>query len=198
MSIERPQEALDARLSQLAPLQDPVRRSLYLYVAAQPHEVGREEAAGAAGVSRALAAFHLDKLVDAGLLEASFRRLSGRSGPGAGRPSKLYRRSAREHHLSVPPREYELAAELLAQAAEEPGETPARSLAGVARRFGERLGREALAALGRRPSLKRRAAALPEVLGSCGYQPYREGTELRLRNCPFHSLAERHRDLCAA
>ena len=85
---EPPPASLDDRLAAIALLQDPARRSLYLFVASSPDEVGRDEAAAGVGVQRALAALHLDKLVDAGLLDATYRRLSGRSGPGAGgRPS---------------------------------------------------------------------------------------------------------------
>ncbi|MCP9947823.1 helix-turn-helix domain-containing protein [Actinomadura madurae] len=105
----------------IALLQDPLRRRLYEFVAAQGREVGRNEAAEAAGVARTLAAFHLDKLVDAGLLEAGSRRLTGRSGPGAGRPAKVYRRSAVERDVSVPARDYRTAAGLLAEAAEAAG-----------------------------------------------------------------------------
>ena len=85
---------LAERLADMGPLADPLRRSLYLFVAAQGHEVSRDEAAAGTGISRSVAAFHLDKLVDGGLLEASFRRLGGRTGSGAGRSSKLYRRSS--------------------------------------------------------------------------------------------------------
>ncbi|TDE18841.1 transcriptional regulator, partial [Actinomadura sp. 6K520] len=105
----------------IALLQDPVRRRLYEFVAAQGREVGRNEAAEAAGVARTLAAFHLDRLVDAGLLEAGSRRLTGRSGPGAGRPAKVYRRSPGERGVSVPARDYRTAAGLLAEAAETAG-----------------------------------------------------------------------------
>ncbi|HVM01601.1 MAG TPA: hypothetical protein VM263_02945 [Acidimicrobiales bacterium] len=90
-------------------------------------DVGREEAACAVGVDRSLAAFHLDKLVERGLLEATYRRLSGRTGPGSGRPSKLYRRSARQHELTLPPRRYELAARLLVEGVESSGEGRAAS-----------------------------------------------------------------------
>ena len=189
-------EDLSERLAELGALAEPTRSALYLYVAAQPHEVGRDEAATATGVTRAQAAFHLDRLVEDGFLETSYRRLSGRSGPGAGRPSKLYRRSARQHAVSLPPRDYELAANLLAQAIDEAPNRPARSSLGrVARRFGEAVGREVSAALGRRASRERRMAALAEALGRHGYEPYRRGAELRLGNCPFHALAQSHTDL---
>lgn len=187
---------LDERLARLGALAEPTRRSLYLYVAAQRHDVGRDEAAAALGISRSQAAFHLDHLVEHGFLEASYRRLSGRSGPGAGRPSKLYRRSSRQHDVSLPPRDYELAAELIAQALEEALKRPAGPPLGrVARRFGEAIGAEIHAGLGHRSSRKRELAALAESLGSHGYQPYRQGAELRLGNCPFRALAEAHREL---
>lgn len=189
-------ESADAELAAIGTLQDPVRRSLYRYVAGQPAEVSREEAAAAVGIQRQLAAFHLDKLVEAGLLETTFRRLSGRTGPGAGRPAKLYRRSSSEHAVSLPPRKYDLAAELLAEAVEDAGDRPARAALGdVARRFGRRLGEELRSRLGGRASRERRLAALSESLDAYGYEPRREGGAVRLSNCPFHVLAEGHRDL---
>src|ERR671931_822566 len=99
--------------------EEPLRRKLYLYVVGRGRDVSRDEAARATRVSRALAAFHLDKLVEADLLQATFRRLSGRVGPGAGRPSKLYRRASTQFDLSLPQRRYELAAHVLAQALAE-------------------------------------------------------------------------------
>lgn len=187
---------VDAELSAIGSLQDPVRRSLYRYVVSQPDDVSREEAAAGVGIQRQLAAFHLDKLVDAGLLETTYRRLSGRTGPGAGRPAKLYRRSSSEHSVSLPPRQYDLAAELLANAVEEAGDRPARAaLTDVARRYGRRLGEELRSRLGSRASRERRLTALSDSLGGYGYEPRREGKSVRLANCPFHALAEGHRDL---
>jgi predicted ArsR family transcriptional regulator len=184
---------LDDELAVLGLLQDPVRRSLYRFVAAQAEAVSRDEAAEGVGVQRKLAAFHLDKLVEAGLLEASYRRLSGRVGPGAGRPAKLYRPSSAEHAVSVPPRQYDLAADLLATAVEEADGRPAReSLSEVARRFGCRLGEQVRAALGGRASRERRLSALAAALDRYGYQPRREGASLRLGNCPFHTLSQSH------
>ena len=105
-------------LAALSGLDDPVRRRLYELVAGRDEPVGRDEAAAATGIGRALAAYHLDKLVGLGLLTASYQRPGGRGGPGAGRPAKLYTRFGREFAVTVPPREYELAARLLAQAVE--------------------------------------------------------------------------------
>ena len=97
-------------------LADPVRRELYRWVVAQAEPVSRDQAAAGAGVPRHTAKFHLDRLVADGLLETEFRRLTGRRGPGAGRPAKLYRRSARQLSLTLPPRQYELAAQIMAAA----------------------------------------------------------------------------------
>lgn len=109
-------------LAAVAALSDSVRRNAYRIVSeAKPDPVGRDEVAEALGVGRTLAAFHLDKLVAAGLLDASYARLSGRTGPGAGRPAKLYHLAAAEHAVSVPPRAYRGAAELLAEALERVG-----------------------------------------------------------------------------
>src|SRR4029453_9132537 len=93
----------DRDLAAIALLHDPVRRALYGHVVAAGGEVSRNQAAEAVGGQRGLAAFHLDKLVEAGLLEAAFRRLGDRRGPGAGRPAKLYRRAARGGGRPPPP-----------------------------------------------------------------------------------------------
>lgn len=171
----------------IALLQDPVRRRLYEYVAALGREVGRNEAAEAAGVARTLAAFHLDKLVDAGLLEVGSRRLTGRSGPGAGRPAKVYRRSGAERSVSVPGRDYRTVAGLLAEAAESAGLD--MELQDAARRRGRALRERALRAPRERPG---GVGELAEVLAERGYEPVRdaEGDVLRMRNCPFHAVAE--------
>ncbi|GAA3251164.1 helix-turn-helix transcriptional regulator [Streptomyces lavendulae] len=180
----------------IAVLQDPVRRRLYEYVAAQGREVGRNEAAEAAGVARTLAAHHLDKLTEAGLLESGSRRLTGRSGPGAGRPAKVYTRSPAERSVSLPARDYRTAAELLAEAAEQAGLDAA--LCAAARRRGE-----VLRGSGAGPCGSLREAV--EMLAARGYEPHLEGaggaeepsgearaaSVVRMRNCPFHAVAER-------
>jgi predicted ArsR family transcriptional regulator len=189
-------QSLDHHLGAIGALQEPVRRALYLYIASERGDVSRDQAAEAVGIQRSLAAFHLDKLVEAGLLETTFRRLTGRTGPGAGRPSKLYRRSGAEHAVSLPPRQYDLAAELLAEAVEEADDRPARStLLEVAHRFGHRVGADLRSHLSSRAGRERRLAAVMEALERYGYEPRREGAAVRLGNCPFHTLAEGHRNL---
>lgn len=181
----------------IATLDEPVRRALYVYVARQSSAVSRDEAAAACGISRALTAFHLDKLVDEGLLEPSFRRLSGRTGPGAGRPTKFYRRSGRQLSVSLPPRSYELAAKLFAGALDGPADTPERSrLAEIARRFGEAVGTKGAALQDADDDPDRSLDAMMTALSAYGYEPYRDDAgDVRLRNCPFHALASDHRGL---
>lgn len=162
-------------LEVLASLAEPMRRALYDFVVASAEPVSRDEAAGAVGVSRQVAAYHLDRLADDGLLDVDFRRRTGKTGPGAGRPSKLYRRSGQEYEVSVPPRRYELAARILLDATRE-GESVA--LAEVARRTGREIG----------------AAGLETALAVTGYEPVIENGETRFRNCPFHVLRDRDRE----
>ncbi|MFE5681166.1 helix-turn-helix transcriptional regulator [Streptomyces erythrochromogenes] len=177
----------------IAVLQDPVRRRLYEYVAAQGREVGRNEAAEAAGVARTLAAHHLDRLTEAGLLESASRRLTGRSGPGAGRPAKVYTRARVERSVSLPARDYRTAAELLAEAAEQAGLDA--GLCAAARRRGESLRGDTAPCGGLGEAM--------ELLAARGYEPHLEegeegegseggqGAVVRMRNCPFHAVAER-------
>src|ERR1700722_15312360 len=103
-------------LASVSSLEDPVRRRLYDVVSSRPEPVGRDEAAAAAGIGRPLAAYHLDKLVELGLLTASYQRPPGRGGPGAGRPAKPPARPGPDFPVTVPPPDYELAARLLAAA----------------------------------------------------------------------------------
>jgi predicted ArsR family transcriptional regulator len=183
------------QLEALAALDEPVRRALYLHVVGRGADVSRDEAARAARVSRALAAFHLDKLVEAGLLQATFRRLSGRGGPGAGRPAKVYRRSAAQVDVSLPRRRYELAAHVLAQAlANAQSERTLLALRNAARAWGKRLAMEEVGGSGRGAPLNRAARALE----ACGYEPQRasgEDGEVVLRNCPFDSLRDESREM---
>jgi predicted ArsR family transcriptional regulator len=183
-------EGFARRVTKLGALADPVRRRLYRFVAEQPDAVSRDQAADGVAVPRHTAKFHLDRLVDEGLLVAEFRRLTGRTGPGAGRPAKVYRRSVREVTVSVPTRRYDLVGQVLADAVE-------RSLDGVpmadaitqAADNAARIVVEA-APVKSGPEL----ALIGEVLADYGYEPRVEG-DLVLANCPFDRLASDHRDL---
>lgn len=169
-------------------LDDPVRRRLYDYVSVSAAPVGRDEAAAELAIGRPLAAYHLDRLVSLGLLTADYRRPPGRSGPGAGRPAKVYARSPSEFAVTAPPRDYELAARLLAEAVES--DASGFSLACL-KRAARRLGAE-LGARSRRSG----QTAMRAVLTEHGFEPFSDDDgSVALRNCPFHQLAERHREI---
>jgi predicted ArsR family transcriptional regulator len=163
-------------LGTVASLNDPTRRVLYELVAQSNRPLSRDEAAATIGVARQVAAYHLDRLVEDGLVEVEFRRLSGRVGPGAGRTSKLYRRSNREYEVSMPPRRYQLAARIMLEAIGE-ADLDSDVLTAVAQRVGNQLGRE----------------GLDNALAEVGYEPVEENSETRFRNCPFHMLREQDR-----
>jgi len=185
------EEAFARRVTKLGALSDPVRRALYRFVSDQPGAVSRDQAAEGVEVPRHTAKFHLDRLVDEGLLVTEFRRLTGRTGPGAGRPAKLYRRSRKEVMVSLPSRRYDLAGQVLADAVQ-------RGLAGVpldealaeAADNGARIVIEA-APVKAGPELGR----VRDVLAAYGYEPRLTGDRLELVNCPFGRLADDHRDV---
>lgn len=180
------------QLTAVALLADPLRRRLYALAAARTTGVTRDDAAAELGMARSVAAFHLDKLVVAGLLQVEYRRHAGRGGPGAGRPAKWYRRAPSEVAVCVPERRYQLAAEVLAHAAEEAaGGVPVNdALRRAARGCGRRLGASAGGSGAGQP-----LDCLVEVLADNGYEPRREGNEVWLANCPFHALVAGHRQL---
>ena len=184
---------MDPRAAQVvavAALAEPTRRRLYDHVARAPEPVGRDEVAVALGVPRATVAFHLDRLVDDGLLDVHYRRRTGRSGPGAGRPAKLYRRSEHSVAVSLPERHYDLAGDLLAGAvaeAEGSGEGPAAVLGRRAYARGRELAAAADPADGRE--------ALLRLLEAHGYEPRTVGDAVDLVNCPFHALSRAHTEL---
>lgn len=176
----------------IAALQEPTRRRLYELVLGREPGISREDAADALGIGRPIAAFHLDRLADAGLVETTYRRTSGRSGPGAGRPAKIYRRGPQTVAVSLPARSYDVAAELFATALD--AGDPAGLVEGASVR-GRALGKDARTALGADPSPERRDAALVEALRRAGYEPRVDGGAILLRNCPFDALVEGHRRL---
>lgn len=188
----------EQQVAGVAALNEPVRRALYLFVANSAESVSREQAATAVGVQKALAAFHLDKLADEGLLEFEFRRLTGRTGPGAGRPSKLYRRSERQIDVSLPQRQYDLAGLLLAgaiDAAESGGTTVRDELERAAFGYGRRMGEQVRARAGSRASKAKQREALLAVLRDHGFEPRDVDGDIVLANCPFHTLSQRFTEL---
>ncbi len=194
--------SLDERVARLAALVDPTRRRLFRLVASSPEPVGRDEAASRLGITRGLAAFHLEHLARAGLLSTEYRRLSGRTGPGAGRPAKLYR-AATPVEVSVPPRRYDVAAEVFAAALERiasadgtmPGGGVIPAVDEAAIRQGEALGLLARGESGDSPDRAAILMAVVEALDRAGFDPGPEGLTIRLRSCPFQSLTPDHEEL---
>lgn len=177
----------------MAALTEPRRRQLFDLVVRAERPLTRDEVALRAGIDRALAAHHLDRLAEAGLLDVSFARPPERpGGPGAGRPAKRYAPAAPEVTLSVPPRRYDLAARLLARAVLADGDA-AQALPAVARAEGRRLASE------HSSSGTDAMSTLVAVLADLDYRPRADETGVRLANCPFHALLEVSVDLiCGA
>jgi predicted ArsR family transcriptional regulator len=178
-----------AQVAGVAALADPVRRSLYEFVVRQPDAVSRDQAAAGLALPRHTAKFHLDRLVEEGLLVTEFRRLSGRRGPGAGRPAKLYRRAERQVAVSLPERRYDLAGRVLARAVERAADegTPVRTAVGES---AAQEGRRLAATPGEpRPTV---IEEVTDVLAQQGYEPRVDGDVVVLANCPFSDLARDH------
>jgi predicted ArsR family transcriptional regulator len=176
------QRPLADRVAAVSALDEPVRRALFDYVGGAGSPVSRDQAALALGLARSTAVFHLDRLVEQGLLAVQFKRLTGRTGPGAGRPSKLYTRAGGEVSVTVPERRYDLAAQLFLAAIEESARTGEPAGQVLLRLAGE-TGRAIGAAAG----------SLQKVLQDQGFEPRPDGAGgVVLGNCPFHRLAQQH------
>jgi len=177
----------------MSALGEPQRLRLYELVSASDEPVTKDRAAAALGMKRGIAAFHLDKLVDAGLLVVEFRRLGGRSGPGAGRPAKVYRLSSDDIAASAPERHYDTAARLLAEGIERATTSGISATEGVdqaATAYGEELAAQ-LATDRERVTIEDVCALIEDH----GYEPASSDEGIVLRNCPFHRLAQHHTDL---
>jgi predicted ArsR family transcriptional regulator len=186
-------------LDALGALAEPHRRSLYEFVVRARRWVSREEAADASGLGRSVASHHLDRLADDGLLETDYRRMNDRRGPGAGRPAKVYRRAPTEVAVHLPPRDYELAGRLLAEAADRASRdgTPIDvAVADAARHAGSEMGESVRSRMRGRARAAEARRAVVEELGARGFEPEAvvDGRVV-LHNCPFHQLAESHTEL---
>ncbi len=192
-----PRPDFDTHIEGISSLREPIRRSLYLYVARERGAVSREQAADGVGVPWHVAKFHLDKLEQDGLLTVEFRRPPGRSGPGAGRPTKLYRRSARELAVSLPERRYDLAGRIMASAiSTSEGESipVAAALRDAAVAVGRSMGEEAHRRAGADAGRSELLTAASQVLDEYGYESRSEDC-ITLANCPFHALAQEYTEL---
>ena len=186
-------------LDAIGALAEPSRRALYDYVTGRRTWVSREDAADGVGLQRGIAAHHLDRLAADGLLEVDYQRQGSRSGPGAGRPAKVYRRSPGERGVSLPPRRYDLAGRLLAEAADRSrvdGTPIEQAIDRAARDEGHRIGAAARRALGRRTRTAARRDGVVDQLRLRGFEPEtRDDGVVVLHNCPFHLLAKEHTEL---
>ena len=173
---------LPDRVAALAALDDPTRRAVFDLVARAATAVSRDAAADALDISRRVAASHLDRLADHGLLVVEYRRPPGRTGPGAGRPMKLYRRAEDETAVSMPERHYDMIGGLLAGAMADSIDSGA-PVQEVLHRSAYETGKTIGAA----------ADNLLAALEDAGYEPRRQdrdGAAVALGNCPFHQLAQ--------
>lgn len=173
----------------IAALDDDVRSALYAFVRAADGPVTREAAAEAVEISRKLAAFHLDKLVDAGLLVS---RIQAVGVPRVGRTPKVYEPAAADIVVHVPPREPEVLAEILVQAVltERGDERAEQAVMRVARERGLAVGStERDRVRPGRVGAERALGLAGSLLEQHGFEPARSEGGLRLRNCPFHPHA---------
>jgi predicted ArsR family transcriptional regulator len=188
-------QSFDRNVTGIGVLADPVRRELYRFVCSQAQPVTRDQAAKAAGVARHKAKFHLDRLEAEGLLEADYVRLTGRTGPGAGRPAKRYRRGRREFAITLPARDYELAGHIMADAISESARTGTPIFEALNRAAAAR-GAAIAASPTDHPSGADAALDLAiRILTEHGYEPRRIDRVVIMANCPFHRLAVGHTEL---
>jgi predicted ArsR family transcriptional regulator len=185
-------------VSAVAVLAEDSRRVMYDFVRRQGRPVTRDEAAAQAGISRKLAAFHLEKLVEAGLLRVEAPAPTGK--PRArGRAPKAYRPTDAQLSVSIPERRLDLLGEVLvdALAAEaDTGSAREAALRGARERGGELGAAERRARRLGRTGAERAVHLACRVLEDVGYEPYSsDDGAVRLRNCPFHPLAARQREL---
>ena len=204
----------NASVQAVAILEEPTRRRLYEYVTSRTEPVSRDDAAAALGIPRTTAAFHLDRLTGEGLLDTCYERRTGRTGPGAGRPAKLYHRSDREIEITLPERQYAVAGHLLAAAihdAEKTGLTPREAVNQRAHAYGQSLARTATTGAADRTDGVSAAdrvdgagaadrgvgggEVLVRVLEGCGFEPRVVADGIVLANCPFRRLANEHPEL---
>jgi predicted ArsR family transcriptional regulator len=187
--------SFDRSVMGIGVLADPVRRQLYRFVCSRAEPVTRDQAAEAVSVARHKAKFHLDRLEAAGLLEADHVRLTGRSGPGAGRPAKRYRRGRGEFAVTLPGRDYELAGHIMADAISDlarNGIPILDALDHAAAVYGAAIA----ASSPDHPSGADAALDIAvRILTEHAYEPRRVDQAVVMANCPFHALAVGHREL---
>ncbi|MGY4099928.1 helix-turn-helix transcriptional regulator [Nocardia sp. R16R-3T] len=187
----------ESAITAVAALDDELRRGMYWFIRRAGRPVTRDEAAEQVAISRKLAAFHLDKLVGAGLLRARYEQVGGIR--RVGRAPKVYEPTDTEVRVNIPERRHEVLADILMDAVltEGSGETAREAAERVAAERGEAIGQVMRDQV--RPGrlgTERALALLHTLLAEHGFEPARTASDcIRLRNCPFHPLAARAPEL---
>ena len=94
----------------------PELREALLFARGRPRPITADELAADRRIHRTVARRRLDRLTAAGLLISRFERRTGRSGPGAGRPAKIYSPAPETAAIEFPARHYEELVGLLLEA----------------------------------------------------------------------------------
>jgi predicted ArsR family transcriptional regulator len=192
LSTSRPEPSNGSRSwDRLHLLSEPTRRRVFEAVRRADRALTRDEVSAQTGVNRRLVSFHLDRLADAGLLRVGYARPAGRSGPGAGRPAKQFTAEAIDVDITIPPRRYDIAARLLAEAIDTAniGDDVKVHALRIAEQQGRRIGE--LRASGRPISPDQAIEAAMTALTDLGYEPeLAESGDVRLRNCPFDAVVD--------
>lgn len=194
MSIEK----RGREIAGISALDDPLRLQLYTCVSEASGWINRDQAALALGIARHVAKFNLDKLEEDGLLEVEYKRPPGRQGPGAGRPTKYYRRSPREISVTLPERHYDFAGSVLARAiveSKDVGTPIVEALHKSARIAGKSIAQEVVDRIGPTVDESKIEEGIVEILAERGYEPKLAPQGISLLNCPFHSLAQEYTSL---
>jgi predicted ArsR family transcriptional regulator len=186
---------MDPAIRAVAALEDQSRRRMYAFIRQARRPVTRDEAAASVGISRKLAAFHLDKLVEAGVLRAHFAPTGGIR--KVGRTPKVYEPSELDIKISIPQRQHDLLADILLDAVLTPDDDPRAAAVRAAETHGHDLGTaERQHSRPGKLGPERALTLASGLLEQHGFEPARETpTCVRLRNCPFHPLAAKAPDL---
>jgi len=164
-------------------------RETLLFVRAQAAHVTAGDVAAALDVPRSVARWRLEKLTAAGLLETTFRRRTNRSGPGAGRPAKLYTPAVETNAIEFPPRRYETLVGLLSEG------LPRKGLTAIGAKYAQALASE----MRLRPAGSIRAGLerMCRGLGRLGFHVAvdditADGVTLVSATCPLRPLLAAH------
>jgi predicted ArsR family transcriptional regulator len=180
-----------ASIRAVSALNDNFRRRMFDFIRRAKRPITRDEAAAEVGISRKLAAFHLDKLVAAGLLRSRDQAIRGIR--KVGRAPKTYEPTDVDLQVKIPPRQPDILAGILLDAVttHDEADSVVDSAYRAAHRRGEQAGRRERSR--QRPgrlSAERALTLTETALTQIGFEPTRDTpTCLRLRSCPFHPLA---------